>query len=218
MSRMKFVRSRGNTNETTKQTMTADQIIGNIIDSNNAFIPIAVGPHGEIGSLFRRFLTGRRALPLPNFSEDRPNAKRAADTAISTKTPYDILGKANKIWRNSNGDRPFGGTYLSSTPQIWADQHLGLAIQSNLATHIKKSLTKMKYNQSNNSPPSNATCEQRNDEEDIGWSCFDGPLDNNVDLMDDLFGMRGDDVLDISGEVPVCSNITQDNLASTGGD
>ena len=75
----------------------------------------------------------------------------------------------------------------------------------------------MKYNQSNNSPPSNATCEQRNDEEDIGWSCFDGPLDNNVDLMDDLFGMRGDDVLDISGEVPVCSNITQDNLA-TGGD
>ena len=43
------------------------------------------------------------------------------------------------------------------------------------------------------------------------------PLDNNVDLMDDLFGMRGDDVLDISGEVPACSKITQDNLA-TGGD
>jgi hypothetical protein len=66
------------------------------IDSNNSFIPIAVGPNGEFGSLFPRFLHGSNPLPLPTFRNDRPNASRAAELAISNKTPFDILGKADK--------------------------------------------------------------------------------------------------------------------------
>ena len=143
--RMKFVRSRGGTNEVTKQTLSADQIIGEIVDSNFSFIPIAVGPHGELGSLFRRFLYGTKALPLPDIPKDKPNALRAAQLAVSSKNPSNILGKANKAWKKSNGVRPFSGSYQSSTPQIWAEQHIGLVIQTKIATHIKNSLQKLKY-------------------------------------------------------------------------
>jgi hypothetical protein len=57
--------------------LSADEVIGKILDANNVFIPIAVGPFGELGSLFRRFIESHRILPLPDFSADRPNATRA---------------------------------------------------------------------------------------------------------------------------------------------
>eukprot|EP00956_Cyclotella_meneghiniana_P027529 scaffold61901_cov21-Cyclotella_meneghiniana.AAC.2 len=76
--RKKFERSRGGTNILTKRTLTPDEVIGEILDSNYSFVPIAIGPHGEIGSLFNRFLHGGNTLPLPNFKKDRPNTERAA--------------------------------------------------------------------------------------------------------------------------------------------
>eukprot|EP00956_Cyclotella_meneghiniana_P025323 scaffold52646_cov44-Cyclotella_meneghiniana.AAC.2 len=85
--RKKFERSRGGTNILTKRTLTPDEVIGEIFDSNYSFVPIAIGPHGEIGSLFNRFLHGGNTLPLPNFNKDRPNAERAAKRSISTSTP-----------------------------------------------------------------------------------------------------------------------------------
>jgi hypothetical protein len=69
----KFAGRNGGTNKLTKRTLSADQVIGEIIDGNNAFIPIAVGPNGEFGSLFRRFLNGSNPLPIPTFRADRPN-------------------------------------------------------------------------------------------------------------------------------------------------
>jgi hypothetical protein len=87
--KQKFARRNGgtNTNKLTQRTLTADGVIlGEIIDSNNSFIPIAVGPNGEFGSLFQQFLHGSNPLPLPTFHDDRPNASRAAELAISNKT------------------------------------------------------------------------------------------------------------------------------------
>lgn len=83
----KFARTRGNTNKITKRTLSTDQIIGEIISLNNAFIPIAVGPNGQFGSLFGRFIEGDRLLPLPEFPAEKPNASIAAQLATSAKTP-----------------------------------------------------------------------------------------------------------------------------------
>jgi hypothetical protein len=52
---MKFARRTGGTNEITKRTLSADEVIGKIMDANFSFIPIAVGAFGEIGSTFLRF-------------------------------------------------------------------------------------------------------------------------------------------------------------------
>jgi hypothetical protein len=50
-------------------------LFGEIIESNNAFIPIAVGPHGKFGTLFRRFIEGTDPIPITSFPPNRPNAK-----------------------------------------------------------------------------------------------------------------------------------------------
>ena len=58
------------TNALTKQTLSADEIIGEIMNSNNTFIPLAVGPHGEFGSLFRQFLEADKTIDFLPFSPD----------------------------------------------------------------------------------------------------------------------------------------------------
>jgi hypothetical protein len=107
------------TNKITKRTLSADEVIGEILDGNNCLIPIAVGPYGELGSLFR------------HFDPDHPRAQRAYDRAIHIRTPYDILGKADKAWKRDHGDSLFGFSYLAPTPSTWADQQIGLVCQTN---------------------------------------------------------------------------------------
>jgi hypothetical protein len=77
----KFARQLGGTNAVSKRTLSEDEVIGEILDSNYAFIPIAVGPFGDIGSLFMRFWDG-----------SRPNALRVAKRDTAVETPWDILG------------------------------------------------------------------------------------------------------------------------------
>eukprot|EP00956_Cyclotella_meneghiniana_P031212 scaffold81247_cov86-Cyclotella_meneghiniana.AAC.1 len=89
-----------------KRTLSPDEVIGEIL---------AIGPHGEIGSLFIRFLYGGHTLPLPNFKTDQPNAVRAAKRSISTSTPWGVLGRDDndKYWKRLHGDKLSGGNYLS---------------------------------------------------------------------------------------------------------
>jgi hypothetical protein len=143
--KMKFARPRGGTNPITNKTIPPDDVIGEIIQSNHAFIPIAVGPFGEFGSLFRRFIENHNTLPLPQFSKDRPNTAKAADIAINFRTPYDILGKADQKWKANFKDKLFDGTYHAGLPSTWANQKLGLATVTHLANHINTSLTRMTF-------------------------------------------------------------------------
>jgi hypothetical protein len=140
--KMKFARRTGGTNPITNRTLTADEVIGEILDSNNAFIPIAVGPFGKLGTLLRRFIENCKVLPLPTFSQDRPNASRAAERATTNRTPYDVLSKADRTWRKTHGHTLFDGSYLSQTPSVWANQRIGLATVTHLANHIIQLLPK----------------------------------------------------------------------------
>ena len=143
--KMKFARPRGGTNPITNKTISPDDVIGEIIQSNHAFIPIAVGPFGEFGSLFRRFIENHNTLPLPQFAKDRPNAAKAASIATNFRTPYDVLGKADQKWKAKFTDKLFDGTYHASLPSTWANQKLGLATVTHLANHINTSLTRLTF-------------------------------------------------------------------------
>ena len=111
--RKKFARRTGGTNNVTSKTLSAaDEVVGEINNANYSFIPIAIGPHGEIGSIFKCFWDGSDPLPLPSFSKDRPEAKWAAERSISIHTPWNILGK--------RGSALFDGSYLSALPSTWA--------------------------------------------------------------------------------------------------
>eukprot|EP00956_Cyclotella_meneghiniana_P005015 scaffold6196_cov69-Cyclotella_meneghiniana.AAC.1 len=107
--RKKFARRTGGTNNVTSKTLSADEVIGEINDANYSFIPIAIGPHGEIGSVFKRFWDGSDPLPLPSFSKDRLEAKRAAERSISIHTPWNILGNADARWKSEKGSTLFDG-------------------------------------------------------------------------------------------------------------
>ena len=43
------------------------------------------------------------------------------------------------------GDKLFGGSYLSPTTSIWADQQLGLACITHLTNHIRSALSNLCY-------------------------------------------------------------------------
>jgi hypothetical protein len=170
---MKFARRTGGTNPITNKTLSADQVIGEILDTNNAFIPIAVGPFGEFGSLFRRFIESHRELPLPSFSTDRPNATRAAALAVNNRTPYSVFGKADKIWKESHGSRLFDGSYMSQLSSTWANQRLGLATVTHLANHINTSLTKITHCRFGKEKQSD-TLLSEDDEPVSDWNFFGG--------------------------------------------
>jgi hypothetical protein len=174
--KMKFARRTGGTNPLTKRTLSADEVIGEILDCNNAFIPIAVGPFGELGSIFRRFIERYHTLPLPTFSNERPNAKLAAQRAIIHRTPYDVFGKADIIWRETHGSQLFGGSYLSSLPSTWANQRLGLATCTHLANHINSSLTKVRHRSDGGQAGAFTDAPSSQDAADADWKFYGGEL------------------------------------------
>jgi hypothetical protein len=172
---MKFARRTGGTNPITNKTLSADEVIGKILDTNNVFIPIAVGPHGQFGSLFRRFIESHKTLPLPTFSQERPNATRAANLAVTNRTPYNVLGTADKLWKEPQGNKLFDGSYLSQPPSIWANQRLGLATVTHLANHINTSLPKIKHCRFHKEKQS-VGISPEDDELSTDWNFFGGDL------------------------------------------
>jgi hypothetical protein len=86
--RMKFARPQGGTNPITDRTILPDDVIGEIIQSNQAFIPIAVGPFGGFRSLFCHFIDDVNTLPLPSFPTDRPNTRYSSSYQTCNTPPY----------------------------------------------------------------------------------------------------------------------------------
>ena len=195
---MKFARRTGGTNPISNITLTADQVIGEILDSNNVFIPIAVGPFGELGTLFRRFIENCKVLPLPTFSSERVNAKRAAERATNNRTPYDVLTKADRAWRKKHGHTLFDGSYLSQLPSTWANQRIGLATATHLANHINTSLTKIQPNADGNAGDGSSQSCDALSQELPDWKFYEGDTGNTAhligqdDLVDNLFNVEDD--------------------------
>eukprot|EP00957_Ditylum_brightwellii_P167677 12764672-Ditylum_brightwellii.AAC.1 len=71
-----------------------------------ALIPIVISPWGACGGLFNRFLYGKGALPLPQYSPLKPNGLRAARIAMGKSIPTAILPMAAKLW-NKEADSQF---------------------------------------------------------------------------------------------------------------
>ena len=126
-------------------TRTGDQIIGEILDQDMALLPIAISPHGHLGSLFERFLYGKDALPLPEFKENRPNAEAAAKLATSSRhVPRGILKRANDIWRSNHPDTYYGNSFKAMDPWTYFDQELGLIISTAISSHLLRAHNKDK--------------------------------------------------------------------------
>ena len=139
----KFQRQ-GKTDKETGITLTGDDIIGDILQHNNAFIPIAISPHGRTSSLWNRHMYGTAAMDCPDFATDRIHAAAAYRLADSLRVPWGILNRANDIWRHEHEGCSFGGSYHAQTPTIWFEQEFGLVTSSAIASHLLRAHDKIK--------------------------------------------------------------------------
>ena len=142
----KFVRVNGATNKLTGLTLSGDQIIGEMIKSNEVLIPMAVDPWGKFGDIFKHFLYGsKRPPPLLDYTSNAttatPHAIAMNKLATSKKTPSGILKTANKIWQNTNPNSWYGYSYMAPDPSTWAQQQIGLGITNALVHHIQRAIT-----------------------------------------------------------------------------
>ena len=126
-----------------------------------------------------------KTLEFAPFPQDRPNAHLAAQRAISTKTPFDVLGKADQNWKRTHKDALFGRSYTAATPSVWANQQLGLITQTHIATHIKTSFNKIHFDTTMR--PSQELADETGDNLDE-WKAFEGPLNDDI-YYDDLHGL-----------------------------
>ena len=125
-------------------TLSGDEIIGKIMASNSALVPITVTEFGQFGSLFERFLFGKEAMKIPNFKESQNNAKAAAELARSTKVPHSVLPRANELWRKEHPEEVYGHSYKAMDPTTYATQQLGLITSTALSNQILRAHKKVK--------------------------------------------------------------------------
>ena len=111
-----------------------------------ALLPIAVSPHGRIGSLFRRFLYGEDPMPLPDFCTTHPRAKEAAQLVTLDRVPCGLLPRANFIWKKEHPESFYRGSYKAMDPWSYFNQQLGFVISTAISSHILRAHNK---NQSN---------------------------------------------------------------------
>ena len=137
--RDKFIRKRASSCAKSGITLSGDQFIGKLYQSNRGFIPQAMDRWGAWGPLFERFLLGTREAPaIMTYDKTiTPNAALMNERACSLNIPYGILNTANKRWIDAHPDSWFGNSYMDSSPKIWALGQLGLGFTKALVTHIK---------------------------------------------------------------------------------
>ena len=120
--------------------MTGDEIVGEIISHNKALLPVAISPHGRVGSLFNRFLYGTDPLPPPklgkHYGKERVHGAAAERLSRSHKVPRNVLGVADQIWRRQNPETMYGRHYTAVDPSAHFEQQFGLVISKAIASHI----------------------------------------------------------------------------------
>ena len=106
-------------------TLSGDEIIGQLYNSNMQLIPFAISPLGLFGPTMNTFLYGTE--PITHAIEPRlfPHASKMATRSISNAVPSNILHRANEIWRTKHPNKFFGGSYKSPDPLTYVTQQFG---------------------------------------------------------------------------------------------
>ena len=136
----KYHRQKGGTNPVTKETLSGDQIVGELLDDGMSLVPMAVSPYGLFGGASQRFWYGTEKHYYPPPKLSKPNAIRAANIATSLKVPYNILQRANDVWRFKRPGEFFGGSYKAMDPKTYVNQQFGRLVCVANGSHIIRAM------------------------------------------------------------------------------
>ena len=134
--KIKFQRGRGSnasrTDSSSQITLTGEQIIGELYSDNMQLLPFAISPLGLFGPTINYFLYGTPPpsdyKTLHNIDKSNfPNASNMAHQAF-TRTPSNILERADSIWKSKQRNYHYGGSYKSPDPSTYYTQIFGRTV------------------------------------------------------------------------------------------
>ena len=120
-------------------SLTGDEIIGDLIKTDKVLIPFAISPYGRMGPMAMRFLFGDDPPVKYKFPATRPNAERMCNRLMNSPCPVGLVPMATALWKKekSNNHLFFGHSYTCPTPRDYAQQQIGLAISNAIALHVR---------------------------------------------------------------------------------
>ena len=126
---------RGNTDKERMILLTGDKNIGNILQQNMAFIPVAISPHGHTSSFWNRhtYGTNQTSTPkvyIPQLLTDWHVPPKFLGVSSNVQTFYGVLNNL------------MSGSFRAMTPYAWFDQEFGLITLSAIASHILRAHNK----------------------------------------------------------------------------
>ncbi len=104
-------------------TLTGEQINEELFEDNMQLLPFAISPLGLFGPTINYFLYDtpppKDYRILHNIGKSKfPNASNMARQAF-TKTPSNILGQEDSIWKSNQRNYHYGGSYKSPDPSTY---------------------------------------------------------------------------------------------------
>ena len=136
--RLKLMRE-GKSDPYNSSSLTGEEIIKYLLDTDRVLIPMAISPYGRWGPMFHKFLFGNMYTPDHKFPKTRPAAERMYHRSMSYPTPLGIVNSASTQWRKSKPrcQHFYGHSYTAPTPREYTLQKLGLAISNALCLHLR---------------------------------------------------------------------------------
>ncbi len=128
------------TDSSSQITLTGEQITGELLSDNMQLIPFAISPLGLFGPTINYFLYGTPPTgdykTLHNIDKSKfPHASNMAQQAF-TRTPSNILARADSIWKSKQRNHHYGGSYKSPDPSTYLQslkgKGKGLGLHTNL--------------------------------------------------------------------------------------
>ena len=141
--RKKFMRE-GAADQITAHSLSGDEIIQQLLDSNKVLLPLPIDHLGRWGPIFHNFIlhhTPTQDIALPRT---RLAAKAMLTRATNFPCPSGILHTATSCWRASNPtNRFYGFSHTAPTPVQYALQNFGLVITKSFGIHIRLASTRI---------------------------------------------------------------------------
>ena len=136
--RLKLMRD-GMCDTTNNNTLTGEQIIGELLDTGQVLLPWTISPHGRFGPMFRRFLYGESLGHNYTFPATRPNAARMFNRAMFHPSTIGLVPLATAAWKRNKSPKQhfFGNSWTCPTPLEYAQQKFGLAYSNAKALHVR---------------------------------------------------------------------------------
>ena len=79
---------------------------------------------------------GTPVAPCPEFDKKRIHAPAAYRLAASNKVPWNVLQRADDLWRHAHPNTSYSGSYHALSPSRWFDHELGLITTTAIASHL----------------------------------------------------------------------------------